>query len=149
MQQTYFRVPHLPETVLRCFARSDCASLHLTCTHIHTKRAVKETNAQTMLSHCHCAKKMLKTKHTVSFCASQTCNKVRVCERRGCESEKSDRSLACFSLRDRKHREPVSSIPPSKRQTMRTYANFKKYERMLLIVIAKTSRCYHRKEHSL
>ena len=37
----------------------------------------------------------------------------------------------------------------SKRQTMRTYANFKKYERMLLTVIAKTSRCYHRKEHSL
>ena len=36
-----------------------------------------------------------------------------------------------------------------KRQTMRTYANFKKYERMLLTVIAKTSRCYHRKEHSL
>ena len=32
---------------------------------------------------------------------------------------------------------------------MRTYANFKKYERMLLTVIAKTSRCYHRKEHSL
>ena len=33
----------------------------------------------------------------------------------------------------------------SKRQTMRTYANFKKYERMRLTVIAKTSRCYHRR----
>ena len=28
---------------------------------------------------------------------------------------------------------------------MRTYANFKKYVRMLLTVIAKTSRCYHRR----
>ena len=35
--------------------------------------------------------------------------------------------------------------PASKRQTMRTYANFKKYERMRLTVIAKTSRCYHRR----
>ena len=35
--------------------------------------------------------------------------------------------------------------PASKRQTMRTYANFKKYERMRLTVIAKTRRCYHRR----
>ena len=37
---------------------------------------------------------------------------MKVCERRGCESEKSDRSLACFSFRDSKHHKPVSSIPP-------------------------------------
>ena len=55
-----------------------------------------------------------------------------------------------YARKQRREREiMVARAKDRKRQTMRTYANFKKYERMLLTVIAKPSRCYHRKEHSL
>ena len=45
--------------------------------------------------------------------------------------------------KDSPQKSTLRELMDSKRQTMRTYANFKKYERTLLTVIAKTSRCYH------
>ena len=47
--------------------------------------------------------------------------------------------------KDSPQKSTLRELMDSKRQTMRTYANFKKYERMRLTVIAKTSRFYHRR----
>ena len=60
-------------------------------------------------------------------------------------SKQKHRKPRCFCSLETASNIPREHSHARKRQTMRTYANFKKYERMRLTVIAKTSRCYHRR----